>query len=30
MSRGVDVQRRVAPKINKSADLEHTLFEDST
>jgi hypothetical protein len=30
MSRGVDVHRRVAPKINNSAELEHTLLEDGT
>ena len=30
VSRGVDVQRRVAPKINNRAELEPTLFEDGT
>lgn len=30
MSRGADVQRRVAPKINNRAELEQTLFEDGT
>jgi hypothetical protein len=30
VSRGVDVHRRVAPKINHRAVLEHTLFEDGT
>ena len=28
MSRGVDVHRRVTPKINNRAELENTLFKD--
>jgi hypothetical protein len=30
MSRGADVHRRVAPKINNRAELEPTLFEAGT
>ena len=30
MGRGVDVHRRVTPKVNHRAELEHALFEYGT